>query len=86
MSEKRFELYGNNYLALDDNVEEKTYYLNDDESIDLLVAKMNELAEENMRLRGNHKEILGRYLSLKIQLGELLHQFNIEDFGIKEKE
>ena len=27
MSEKRFELYGNNYLALDDNVEEKTYYL-----------------------------------------------------------
>ena len=51
MSEKRFELYGNNYLALDDNVEEKTYYFDDDESIDLLVAKMNELAEENERLK-----------------------------------
>lgn len=57
MCDKRFELYGNNYLALDDNVEEKTYYLNDDESIVLLVAKMNELVEKNKQLQKQVKSL-----------------------------
>ena len=49
MSEKRFKAYGNNFIAIDDNVENKTYYLNED--VDRIVDLLNNLNDENEQLK-----------------------------------
>lgn len=54
MTEKRFKAYGNNFIAIDDNVENKTYYLNED--VDRIVDLLNSLVEENEQLKQEIKQ------------------------------
>lgn len=68
MSEKRFELYSDDYFvgAYDNVTQEKINVL---KSIDLL----NSLVEENEQLRKEHQEMLEKYLLLRLKIGGALN-------------
>ena len=65
MTEKRFKAYGNNFIAIDDNVENKTYYLNED--VDRIVDLLNSLSDENEQLR----QVVKQYRKTNKHLSEL---------------
>lgn len=44
-------LYGNTPLCIDDNQEDSSYYLDNDNHMVEMVKRMNELADENERLK-----------------------------------
>ena len=81
MTEKRFKAYGNNFIAIDDNVENKTYYLNED--VDRIVDLLNSLSDENEQLRNDLDDYGDANATLEAETLKLRKELHIVETDCK---